>query len=1050
MAATYYWVGNANGLTSAKANWHTSAKACDGAGNAAAAPVAADTINFVSNCTSDATIDSALSVTNFTIAAGYTGTITQNANVTLSGNLTKNDGTWAAATGTITFNGTGNQTVTVNGVLSGTVIVSQPAGAYGNNFTVASGTTISLGNNATTTMNTVPNYGGGTFTNNGTILVGTGTWNFSGGFLKGLINNGTITNSGSGWVFSGTGLTNNAGATITYPNGSVLNMGGNFTQLGTFDLTNKTVIFNGGSYQTVTANGALGGTVVVSQLSGSYSNGFTIASGTIVNFGNNATTSMNTAGNYGGGFTNNGTVLLGTGVWNYIGSYRNLTNNGTITSSNSNWIFAGAGLINNVGATITYPGSGSILNFNGDFTQNGTFDFTGKIITFNGGGLDSTITANGVLGGIVVINKSTLNGSSVTVATGTSINLGDDPTITINAGSNYYRKIYNNGTINIGTGTFTISGLNGYLINNGTIISSSTDWVFNGTGLNNSITGTINTSLLSTISLGADFTQLGNFDLTGKTITFSYTGISSQTITSNGVLGGTVVFNITGSGASIVIATGTSIYLGNNPTTVICNSNCGYYGRTITNNGIINVGIGAWSMSSGSLINNIGATIDQVGTSTSISGSFTNVGTFTSSSLTSLSITGDLTNTGTMTTGAVAVTISGNLTQTGAGTSTFATTTFNGSTSSTVNVGGILGGIVIINKTTNNFGFTVATGTSINLGTNVTSVLNGSVLTNNGIIMVSGIWTLSNTSGSATYQSSLINNGTITHTGSSWNFPVASGAFNFINNIGATTTYSGTTMSLHGNFTQNGTFDLIGKTVTFNGSSNATLTTASSTLGGSIILNKTAANTLTLANNLTVQDFTLTSGTLANVAKTLTINGNLTVTPAAQTYFGGASLSVVMASSSDTNITAATGTITVPVTINKTSGKVTLLGNYTGSGAAATVTVNSGALYLNGKTLSATTTINNGGELQIQGNENFTTPTLNTGSTFTYVGNGNGSQDTYYINPNLSYSNLKINSTDINDTFLPFDTSSENTNLISYWKGDSNALDSAGSNNGTF
>jgi len=320
---------------------------------------------------------------------------------------------------------------------------------------------------------------------------------------------------------------------------------------------------------------------------------------------------------------------------------------------------------------------------------------------------------------------------------------------------------------------------------------------------------------------------------------------------------------------------------------------------------------------------------------------------------------GNLTNAGTITTGAVAVTIGGNLTQSGVGTSTFATTTFNGALNSTINAG-LYNGVVVITKSNAPTLITIATSTTINLGNSPTSQLlnsgqggSGAFLTNNGTILVgTGTWTINN-SGNTT-MGALTNNGTITSLGSGWDINYT----NFVNN--GTITYSGS-MNIETNFNQNGTFDLTGKTVTFDGGYN-TIATTTGNFGASITLAKTAA-TLTFANDTTVQNFTLTTGTLVNVAKTLTVNGNLVVTPAAQTYFGGALLNVVMASSTDQNITISSGTVTTPLTINKPAGKVSLLTNYTGSGAGGSITIATGTLYLNGKNLSATTTVSSGGRI---------------------------------------------------------------------------------------
>jgi len=528
----YYWVGNSDntGVTSAKGNWDTRTnQGCSGTGNATAAPATQDNLHFVSSCTSNVAIDSALSVNNIYIDPGYTGTITQNAGITVtmnSGFYQTSAATYTATTGTFDNNGTfllsagtftppttantyagnfftvsgtgnynigatatttfdggggSNTVVTASGTLGGTVIINKSTGA--NVFTVATGTTISLGNNATTRLST---NNVGSFVNNGTVLVGTGVWTVVTGISSNygtLTNNGSITNSGSNWVLTYTSFINNG--TLTYGSGTIMTIDGNFTLGGTMtaasltslniganftknialDLSAVTTTFNNIFSSTVTASGALGGTVIINKGAG-YGITFTVATGTTISLGNNATSTLSTSG--AGNLINSGTIIVGTGTWNVVGVSNNqgtLTNNGTITNSGSNWVLT-ANLTNN--ATITYSGSALVINGNFiqnsiftapsltalsvgyNFTQSGTFDLTGKTITFNGQS-NSTVTATaGVLGGTVVINKSGYN-YSFTVATGTTINLGNNATTTLS--STGLGSLINNGTIIVGTGT---------------------------------------------------------------------------------------------------------------------------------------------------------------------------------------------------------------------------------------------------------------------------------------------------------------------------------------------------------------------------------------------------------------------------------------------------------------------------------------------------------------------------------------------------------------------------------------------------------------------
>ena len=379
---------------------------------------------------------------------------------------------------------------------------------------------------------------------------------------------------------------------------------------------------------------------------------------------------------------------------------------------------------------------------------------------------------------------------------------------------------------------------------------------------------------------------------------------------------------------------------------------------------------------------------------------------------------------------------------------TSGTVIFTGNTSATVTSNGALGGTVIINKTSNNF--TIATGTAIYLGDNPTTSMIGSnsYLTNNGTITVnSGTWTVMNVNTSYDYPATFINNGIVNNNGTGWIFTTNSnGPFNYTNSAGATTTYNGTEITFNGSLTQNGNFDLTGKTITFNGNYDSTLIT--SIFGASLILNKATNKTLTLGSDITVINATTTAGIFSNPTtnKTMTVTGNLAVADGSK--FGGVNLNVIISASEDQNISVITGGVLSPLSINKTGGQAILKTNYAGSGAGGTMTVATGTLYLNGKTLFATTTVANEGEIQLQGLEAFTTPTMSIGSTVTYVGDGDDLEDIYYVNTNIPYYNLKINSTDTQDTFDIYNLFGPN--LISYYSAEGNANDYFSRNNGTF
>jgi len=446
-ATDRYWVGGANASINTTDSWSLSA----GGSKGASIPTTTNAVFFTSDVVTNATIDVNWSVLGISIASGYSGIITQNATIVVTvgaSNYSQAGGTWTATTGTFddngtftlsggtftppttantyasnftisgtgnynigaavitTFDGSGNSTVTKSGTVGGIVSINKSTGA--NVFTVALNTTINLGNSATSTLST---NGGGSLVNNGTILVGTGTWTVTAGissYFGSFVNNGTVTSSGSDWVFNYSNFTNNANAIITY-SGATISVPYNFTQNGTFILTGKTVTFNGtvSSTVSVAAPGILGGTVVISKTTGA--NTFTVAAGTTINLGNSPTSTFSTNG--GGSLVNNGTILVGTGTWTVnagiSSNYGTFTNNGTITSSGSDWIFNYGKFINSVGATVTYTGATMSLGW--DFTQNGTFNLASTTVTFNAGVNSILTTATANFGGSITLNKTAAN-----------------------------------------------------------------------------------------------------------------------------------------------------------------------------------------------------------------------------------------------------------------------------------------------------------------------------------------------------------------------------------------------------------------------------------------------------------------------------------------------------------------------------------------------------------------------------------------------------------------------------------------------------------------
>jgi len=428
MAVIVFDNGNGTNIVSDDLNWVGDTK-----------PGSGDIGTFNSTSTADCAIDENIDWQGINIESTYSGTITQNSTRTITinssdfvqaggtfaggdsnidinnGDFNQTGGTFTNSSGdmniernfdvsggtfnnsnTIIFDGGGGDdstTVTFSGTVPGTVDMNKTGAT---SFAVASGTTISLGASPSTTIL-------GAFTNDGTILVSSGTWTHAGTGTSGgtLVNNGTITHSGDGWDMNNSGIDNKVGATINY-SGPTMSVERAFLQNGTFDTSGITITFDGGGTNddvVITNPGVLAATVIISKTGTGAS--VTIASGTTISL---AAGPSSTIGN---AFINNGTILIPSGTWtiNSVGA-ATFTNNGTITHSGSDWIMIDCGLANNAGATITY--SGTTMSMDMDFTDDGTFDTTGITIAFVGSGSadDTTLfQTSQVFEGNIVVNK---------------------------------------------------------------------------------------------------------------------------------------------------------------------------------------------------------------------------------------------------------------------------------------------------------------------------------------------------------------------------------------------------------------------------------------------------------------------------------------------------------------------------------------------------------------------------------------------------------------------------------------------------------------------
>jgi hypothetical protein len=512
-AVTRTWDNGAgDGLWSSCANW--SGDLCPGA---------SDVATFASSSNTPSTIDALFggSVGGVNITAGYTATITQARSLAIAGNWTQADGTFAGGsqaitldtsfnlsggtftstsgnltfatnmsiTGTPTFNANGG-TVTVNTSLNSTL----SCGSVTFNLFVISKTSngpLSVASNCTLPLGNSPTSEAG-ITNNGTINVGTGTWNHSGS----ITNNATISTTLTTFDQNGSGatstFTSNTGGSFTM-SGTTWNTEGSFTYTAGTLPSNLNITFNGPFTSNVTCGAATFSSFTISKTVGA-----------AVNIGSDCSISLGNSPSSSGSITNNGTITVGTGTWAIDG---NLINNSTISTTLTTLDLNGGGsnqgsFTSNVGGTLTM--TGATFQIERNFTYSGGTIPSNIAMTLNGS-LDQTTTCGAATFSSFAISKSS-TASAVTISSGCNIDLGNGPTST--------GSITNNGTINVGTGTWTI---NGNLINNTTVTTSISTFDFNaGGGNQGSFTSNSGGSL--TAASNPAFTVERNFTYNAGTV----------------------------------------------------------------------------------------------------------------------------------------------------------------------------------------------------------------------------------------------------------------------------------------------------------------------------------------------------------------------------------------------------------------------------------------------------------------------------------------------------------------------------------------------------
>ena len=242
------------------------------------------------------------------------------------------------------------------------------------------------------------------------------------------------------------------------------------------------------------------------------------------------------------------TVAVGTSHFTQAG--------GTFTGGNVAITITGSFIIS--GGTFT--STSGVMTISLSFTKTGTptFDANGGTVTFGGTyGGSTSIDASGVSFNLVTINRNFSGGYGsayvITIVSGTTIPLGNNPTITLNNTPELYGGTYsliNNGTITMGTGTATFN-INGTFTNNSSFSGDVTTLALNCNFTNNTTTtfasvttitsvvfstgagnlinnGPLNFNNVSSFTLAGGITNNAGFTITTAATTFTIGGTLSN------------------------------------------------------------------------------------------------------------------------------------------------------------------------------------------------------------------------------------------------------------------------------------------------------------------------------------------------------------------------------------------------------------------------------------------------------------------------------------------------------------------------------------------
>jgi hypothetical protein len=613
-AAVKTW--NGGGSTN---NWSEGANWVGGT-----APGSSDIATFDGTSTKDATIDGSFggNVSGIDINTGYTGTITMARSMffggsgydqadgtfaaasygfdddgaftlsggtftptsgswTLQGNLTVSGGTLNGTGKSVTLDGCVDGTITYSGDLTGTTGLAISLNKFcAGHMTVSSGTTVAVSPISTesqivvdsgATLTTVGNAVMRTLTNNGSFTAGAGT--FSVGIaatFSGTTNNlnAVITSVDFG------DLTIGSGSTLTLnPALTTISLTGAYTNSGTFSLTGRTLSFGGCSgtgsiTYTGDFNADTGAAVTIAKGCNSTFNvpsgqTLTAAATNSANIVIAAGGSLTSTGNFSADTLNNsGTFIAGSGTFtvNSTATFGGTTNNlNAVTTSMS-----AGNLTISGGSTLTLNPAVTTVGIIGFYTNNGTFDISGRTLSFSGcagfSGINYTGNFNADTGASVTVGKfcnatfTIPSGQTLTSAFTNTANVVIAAGGTLITTGNFSAENLNNsGSFTAGAGTFTVTNAttfsgttndlsavitSGYLgglvtVGSGKTVNMAPVTYRMGSGISNS--GTITSS--GTITLLSDIAF-------GPTTTLTSSSVIPANITVNHIFN--EVFTLTG------------------------------------------------------------------------------------------------------------------------------------------------------------------------------------------------------------------------------------------------------------------------------------------------------------------------------------------------------------------------------------------------------------------------------------------------------------------------------------------------------------------------